>query len=75
MPPSPAIGRETQLEGAGAGIHLRAGQLTAAQVRAAAERLLRDSGYREGAGRLMRLMQAWNTGKVFIARGQAQLEH
>ncbi len=59
------------LERAGAGVRLRAGQLTAEQLRAAAERLLRDSGYREGAGRLMRLMQAWDTGKVFIARVQA----
>ena len=58
------------LERAGAGVRLRAGRLTAERVRAAAERLLRDSGYREGAGRLMRRMQAWDTGKVFITRVQ-----
>ena len=59
------------LERAGAGVRLRAGQLTAERVRAAAERLLRDSGYREGAGRLMRRIQAWDTEKVFITRVQA----
>jgi len=61
------------LERAGAGVRLRAGQLDPERVRAAAERLLRDSGYREGAGRLMRIMQAWDTRKVFIEHVKAQL--
>ena len=47
--------------------------LTAERVRAAAERLLCDSGYREGAGRLMRIMQNWDTKKAFLERVKAQL--
>ncbi len=56
------------LERAGVGIRLRAGQLTPEQIKTTAERLLRESNFREAAERLKKQMQDHSTGAVFRER-------
>ncbi|HOW76253.1 MAG TPA: glycosyltransferase [Candidatus Competibacteraceae bacterium] len=56
------------LEQAGVGVRLRVGRLIAGEVRTAAQRLLDDTGYRQEAGRLRQVINAWDTGRVFVEK-------
>src|SRR6185369_15781182 len=47
------------IEGAGAGLHLRAGSLTREQVRSALERLLGDATFRVAASRVRDELGRW----------------
>jgi UDP:flavonoid glycosyltransferase YjiC (YdhE family) len=61
------------LERVGAGLRLRAGQLTAKRLQTAAEQLLYDKAYKERAGKVMQSMRNHNTRQVFPKRVAAQI--
>jgi UDP:flavonoid glycosyltransferase YjiC (YdhE family) len=61
------------LERVGAGLRLRVGQLTAKRLQTTVEQLLNGESYGEGARKLMQIIRAHDTGRVFAQRVAAQI--